>query len=67
MSWIYVAGFAYSLPALFLLVMTYIEGLHARAPWNIYRFAGLLICIFWPILFLYLMVTMASKRRISQR
>ncbi|OCO99196.1 MULTISPECIES: hypothetical protein [unclassified Ensifer] len=67
MSWIYFVSFAYSLTALFLLAMTYIEGLQARAPWNMYRLAGLLVCIFWPVLFLYLMVTMASKRRISQR
>lgn len=67
MSWIYLVGAAYLLTALFLLAMTYLEGLQARASWNMYRFAGLLVCVFWPVLFLYLMFKMASKRRISGR
>lgn len=46
MAWICFATAAYCMPALFLLAMTYLEGLQARAPWNMYRFAGLLICIF---------------------
>lgn len=67
MSWVYFATAAYCLTALFLLAMTYLEGLQARAPWNMYRFAGLLICILWPVLFLYLMFKMISKTRISER
>ena len=67
MSWLYVAGVAYGLTACFLVGVTYLEGLQAHAPWNMYRFAGLLVCVFWPILFLYLMLRMASKRRIPER
>ncbi|MGE6782888.1 hypothetical protein ACQKGL_10230 [Ensifer adhaerens] len=67
MSWVFVAGVAYGLTAFFLVAMTYLEGLQARAPWTMYRLAGLLVCVFWPLLFLYLMLRMASKRRIPER
>ncbi|HEV7309727.1 hypothetical protein [Ensifer sp.] len=67
MSWIYVACFAYSLTALFLLAMTFLEGMQGRAGWNIYRIAGLLACLVWPVLFVYLMFKFASRNRISQR
>lgn len=47
MSWLYVAGVAYGLTGFFLVGMTYLEGLQAHAPWNMYRVAGLLVCVFW--------------------
>lgn len=67
MSWVYLASAAYCLTVLFLLSMTFLEGLQARAPWNMYRFAGLLVCILWPVLFFYLMFKAASKRRVSEQ
>jgi hypothetical protein len=34
------------------LVKTYDEGEAARLPWDFYRFSGLLLSFFWPVLVL---------------
>ncbi|MEI2298178.1 hypothetical protein [Ensifer sp. MJa1] len=67
MSWVYVASAAYCLTALFLMSMTFLEGAQARASWNLYRFAGLLVCLFWPVLVLYLMFKMVFKRSVAEQ
>lgn len=66
MSWMYFVGVTYCMAALFLLVMTYLEGLQAHASWNAYRVAGIVICIFWPVLIFYLMFKIVTKRNVPQ-
>ncbi|MNF11860.1 hypothetical protein D3C80_2131830 [compost metagenome] len=62
----YFVGATYCSAALFLLTMTYLEGLQAHAPWNAYRVAGIVVCILWPVLIFYLMFKIVTKRKVPQ-
>jgi hypothetical protein len=66
MSNLQIAALIYGTTALLYLAPTYIEGERSGGQWSIYRVAGLVFCLFWPLLtavFIYRFAVSPSKPR----
>ncbi|URK86929.1 hypothetical protein LP421_23285 [Rhizobium sp. RCAM05350] len=64
MSNLQIAALVYGATALLYLTPTYIEGERAGGQWSAHRIAGLVFCVFWPLLtavFIYKVTAGASK------
>jgi hypothetical protein len=64
MSNLQIAALVYGATALLYLTPTYIEGERAGGEWSVHRIAGLVFCVFWPLLtaiFIYKITVGASK------
>lgn len=59
-----IVALAYGATTLVYLAPTYIEGERAGGQWSAHRIAGLVFCLFWPLLtavFIYKIATSAAK------
>ncbi|WP_455270001.1 hypothetical protein [Rhizobium herbae] len=64
MSNLQIAALVYGVTALLYLAPTYIEGERAGGQWSAHRIAGLVFCVFWPLLtavFIYKVTIGSSK------
>ena len=50
MSNLQIAALAYGATTLIYLAPTYIEGERVGGQWSAHRIAGLVLCLFWPVL-----------------
>ncbi len=50
MSNLQIAALVYGATALLYLTPTYLEGEKSGGHWSVYRLAGLVFCLFWPLL-----------------
>jgi hypothetical protein len=64
MSNVQIAELVYGATALLYLALTYIEGERGGDQWPLHRVAGLVFCLFWPLLtvvFIYKFATSPSR------
>jgi hypothetical protein len=65
-----IVALAYGATTLVYLAPTYIEGERAGGQWSAHRIAGLVFCLFWPLLtavFIYKIAAIPAQRSAVSR
>lgn len=67
MLWSYILSTAYGAIVLLFLDSSFREGDLAGGQWDAMRVLGLLLCLVWPLLILYVILSAFRQRQLDRR